>query len=96
MAHHHHGADSAILHDHHRHHAQPGQEHQKKAKAGKVKEKRVRVDVFIPNVVTVGTLARLLKVSLPRLQRKMREAGMEGEDSYDHSTYTFPSIFLKP
>ncbi|VDC06042.1 unnamed protein product [Peniophora sp. CBMAI 1063] len=82
----HHGPD-AILHDSHRRGTHPetnahGQEPKKRV--FKAKERRVKVDVFIPNVVSVGTLARLLKVPLPRLQRKMREAGMEGEDSYDH------------
>lgn len=81
----HHGPD-AKLHDQHRRVQHPDPNLEQKKRVFKAKERRVRVDVFIPNVVTVGTLARLLKVSLPRLQRKMREAGMEGEDSYDHST----------
>ena len=81
---HHHGPD-AMLHDHHRRGQHPDASQEQKKRVHKAKEKRIRVDVFIPNVVTVGTLARLLKVPLPRLQRKMREAGMDGEDSYDHS-----------
>ncbi|KAI9466239.1 hypothetical protein BJY52DRAFT_1240593 [Lactarius psammicola] len=45
---------------------------------------RTRPEVFIPSIITVGNLARILRVSLSRLQRKMREAGMEEEASYDH------------
>ncbi|KAH9079440.1 translation initiation factor IF-2 [Lactarius deliciosus] len=41
-------------------------------------------EVFIPSIVSVGNLARILRVSLSRLQRKMREAGMGEEASYDH------------
>ncbi|TFY70525.1 hypothetical protein EVG20_g2470 [Dentipellis fragilis] len=45
---------------------------------------RVKLDVFIPSTVSVGNLARLLKVKLGTLQRKMREAGMGDDASYDH------------
>ncbi|KAA1474856.1 initiation factor 2 [Dentipellis sp. KUC8613] len=45
---------------------------------------RVKLDVFIPSTVSVGNLARLLKVKLATLQRKMREAGMGEDASYDH------------
>lgn len=45
---------------------------------------KTKVDVFIPSIVSVGNLARILGVSLGRLQRKMREAGMVNEASYDH------------
>ncbi|KAI0050900.1 initiation factor 2 [Auriscalpium vulgare] len=53
-------------------------------KPSKKEFKRPKIDVFIPSVVSVGNLARLLKVSLERLQRKMREAGMGEDASYDH------------
>lgn len=76
---------------------------------GKEKDKRVKsrigkvvnVDVYIPTVVSVGHLARLLSVRLGEfflaqnsddfqivsdtLQRKMVKAGMSEEASYDHS-----------
>lgn len=43
-----------------------------------------KTEVFIPSIISVGNLARILRVSLGRLQRKMREAGMGEEASYDH------------
>ncbi|KAN0123829.1 hypothetical protein V8E52_002319 [Russula decolorans] len=45
---------------------------------------KTKVDVFIPSIVSVGNLARILGVSLGKLQWKMREAGMAEEASYDH------------
>ncbi|KAH9966697.1 initiation factor 2 [Russula dissimulans] len=44
----------------------------------------IKAEVVIPSVVSVGNLARILSVSLARLQWKMREAGMAEEASYDH------------
>ncbi|CAL1704982.1 unnamed protein product [Somion occarium] len=56
-----------------------------KAKKNKVQEvKRVNADVFIPSVVSIANLARLLNVKLDTLQRKMRRAGMEEQTSHDH------------
>ncbi|KAI0065483.1 initiation factor 2 [Artomyces pyxidatus] len=46
--------------------------------------RRPKIDVYIPSIVSVGTLARLLKVPLERLHRKMHEAGMGEDASYDH------------
>jgi translation initiation factor IF-2 len=74
---------------------------QRRAKAAMRKRPRQLVEVYIPNIVSVGQLAQLLKVklgmlaitflgngflniALDRLQRKMREAGMGEEASYDH------------
>lgn len=42
------------------------------------------IDVYIPSTVSVGTLARLLKIKLPQLQRKMRKSGLVNEAAYDH------------
>lgn len=44
----------------------------------------VPVDIYIPSFCSVGNLARLLNVKLEKLQRKMVEAGMGSESSYDH------------
>ncbi|KAI0332101.1 initiation factor 2 [Cubamyces sp. BRFM 1775] len=46
--------------------------------------KAVNVDVFIPSVITVGNLAKLLNVRLDVLRRKMIRVGMEAEASHDH------------
>ncbi|KAG2115123.1 initiation factor 2 [Suillus discolor] len=46
--------------------------------------KKVAVNVYIPTTVSVGQLARLLNVRQTLLQRKMVDAGMEAEASYDH------------
>ncbi|EIW60058.1 initiation factor 2 [Trametes versicolor FP-101664 SS1] len=46
--------------------------------------KPIHVDVFIPSVVSVGNLAKLLNVRLDVLRRKMIKIGMEAEASYDH------------
>ncbi|KAL0947419.1 hypothetical protein HGRIS_013532 [Hohenbuehelia grisea] len=56
----------------------------KKKKLGALQEKRVSRDVYIPTTVSVGMLAKLLDVKLERLQRKMQQAGMGDEASYDH------------
>ncbi|KAI0362312.1 initiation factor 2 [Trametes cingulata] len=56
-------------------------EHKKKTSA---KVKAVNLDVFIPSVVSVGNLAKLLNVKLDVLRRKMIRIGMEAEASYDH------------
>ncbi|KII88666.1 hypothetical protein PLICRDRAFT_110958 [Plicaturopsis crispa FD-325 SS-3] len=45
---------------------------------------RPRIEVYIPTVVSVGMLARLLKVRLETLQRKMAQAGMGQESHYDY------------
>lgn len=50
----------------------------------KMLQKQVRPDVYIPSVVSVGGLAQLLNVRLPRLQNKMRAVGMAEENSYDY------------
>ena len=49
---------------HHRHHQEQPSFSPKPKKNASVVEKKVKVDVFIPSTVSVGTLARLLKVSL--------------------------------
>lgn len=46
--------------------------------------KKVAVNVYIPTTVSVGQLARLLNVRQTLLQRKMVDAGMAAEASYDH------------
>ncbi|KAH9951954.1 initiation factor 2 [Amylocystis lapponica] len=46
--------------------------------------KPVNLDIFIPSVVSVGNLARLLNVRLDNLRRKMVNAGMQAEAAYDH------------
>lgn len=45
---------------------------------------RANPDINIPSMVSVGNFARLLGVSLGRLQRVMANAGMEEQSSYDH------------
>ncbi|OCH86556.1 initiation factor 2 [Obba rivulosa] len=59
-------------------------EAQKKQKKTKPKEVRMQVDIFIPSVVSVENLARLLKVRLETLQRAMHRAGMGAESSHNH------------
>ncbi|PIL24155.1 hypothetical protein GSI_13908 [Ganoderma sinense ZZ0214-1] len=55
--------------------------------------KQVNVDVFIPSVVTVGNLARLLNISLDTFRRRMIRVGMESEASHDHMlTSDFASL----
>ncbi|KAF7322589.1 Translation initiation factor IF-2 [Mycena chlorophos] len=59
----------------------------KPKKAKKVKapvEKKVDTRVFIPSMVSVGNLARLLNVRLSDLQQRMYMAGMESQSSFDH------------
>ncbi|KIJ69580.1 hypothetical protein HYDPIDRAFT_106210 [Hydnomerulius pinastri MD-312] len=46
--------------------------------------RKVKVDLYIPTTVSVGQFARLLNVRLRTLQRKMADAGMQAETSYDH------------
>ncbi|KAH0830453.1 hypothetical protein J3R83DRAFT_1850 [Lanmaoa asiatica] len=46
--------------------------------------KQVPVDLYIPSTVSVGQLAKLLNVRLRTLQRKMDQAGMYEESSYDY------------
>ncbi|KAI0687126.1 initiation factor 2 [Cytidiella melzeri] len=46
--------------------------------------KKVSPDVFIPSVVSVGNLAKLLNIRLDRLQHKMVQVGMKAESSYDY------------
>ncbi|KAF7311543.1 Translation initiation factor IF-2 [Mycena kentingensis (nom. inval.)] len=46
--------------------------------------KRVDEDVYIPSMVSVGHLARLLGVKLEELQDKMYDAGMGDQSSFDH------------
>ncbi|KAH9901628.1 hypothetical protein C8Q73DRAFT_252680 [Cubamyces lactineus] len=58
-------------------------EKEEKKKAPKLL-KAVNVDVFIPSVITVGNLAKLLNVKLDVLRRKMIRVGMEAEASHDH------------
>ncbi|KAJ7074274.1 hypothetical protein C8F01DRAFT_1099909 [Mycena amicta] len=41
-------------------------------------------DVYIPSVVSVGNLARLLNVKLDDLQDKMHRSGMGEQSSFDH------------
>ncbi|KAK0210241.1 translation initiation factor IF-2 [Desarmillaria ectypa] len=47
-------------------------------------EKRVSPDIYIPTMISVGSLSQLLEVRLTTLQRAMRRAGMEDQMSYDH------------
>ncbi|KAK0502641.1 translation initiation factor IF-2 [Armillaria luteobubalina] len=47
-------------------------------------EKRVSPDIYIPTMISVGSLSQLLDVRLTTLQRAMRRAGMEDQMSYDH------------
>nr|GAT59636.1 translation initiation factor IF-2 [Mycena chlorophos] len=59
----------------------------KPKKAKKVKapvEKKIDTRVFIPSMVSVGNLARLLNVRLSDLQQRMYMAGMESQSSFDH------------
>ncbi|KAF8498053.1 hypothetical protein F5888DRAFT_1906373, partial [Russula emetica] len=58
--------------------------HNPKPKSKQKALKGTKVDVFIPSTVSVGNLARILGVSIGRLQQKMWEAGMVEEASYDH------------
>ncbi|KAL0063317.1 translation initiation factor IF-2 [Marasmius tenuissimus] len=70
---------------------------QRKAQARKPKtfvEKKVRADVYIPSVVSVGTLAQLLDVRLERLQQRMKRSGMADEASYDHVLTSDYAILL--
>ncbi|KAF8478291.1 hypothetical protein F5888DRAFT_1814061 [Russula emetica] len=53
--------------------------HNPKPKSKQKALKGTKVDVFIPSTVSVGNLARILGVSIGRLQQKMREAGMAEE-----------------
>ncbi|CCL99325.1 uncharacterized protein FIBRA_01343 [Fibroporia radiculosa] len=46
--------------------------------------KPVNVDIFIPSVVSVGNLAKLLHIRLDTLRRTMIKVGMDAEASYDH------------
>lgn len=56
-----------------------------KPKVQKAKKSlRVNPDINIPSTVSVGNFARLLNVSLGRLQKVMANAGMEEQSSYDH------------
>lgn len=55
-----------------------------KRKNKPVNLKKVTADVFIPSLISVGNLARLLNVRLDRLQRRMTQVGMGEETSYDH------------
>ncbi|OJA13042.1 hypothetical protein AZE42_04385, partial [Rhizopogon vesiculosus] len=77
-----HARDGAIP-SHPRMH-QTNQKPGSKAKKAKAYSKKVAVDVYIPTTVSVGQLARLLNVRQTLLQRKMVEAGMAAEASYDH------------
>ncbi|KAJ7273194.1 hypothetical protein C8J57DRAFT_1063743 [Mycena rebaudengoi] len=47
-------------------------------------EKHVSRDVYIPSIVSVGNLSKLLNVRLETLQHKMYQAGMGAESNYDH------------
>ncbi|KAL0578138.1 translation initiation factor IF-2 [Marasmius crinis-equi] len=66
-----------------------------KAKAKKTSvEKKIRADVYIPSVVSVGALAQLLGVRLERLQQRMKRSGMADETSYDHVLTSDYAILL--
>ncbi|KAI0797631.1 hypothetical protein C8Q75DRAFT_708753 [Abortiporus biennis] len=58
-----------------------GKDREKKFKSTK---KKINVDVFIPSVISVNNFARLLNVTLARLQRVMERAGMSEQSSHDH------------
>lgn len=47
-------------------------------------EKHISPDIYIPTMMSVGSLSQLLDVRLTTLQRAMRRAGMEDQMSYDH------------
>lgn len=50
----------------------------------KFEEEQGPRDIYIPSTVSVGTLARLLKMKPPRLQRKISRLGLANEAPYDH------------
>ncbi|TFK29806.1 initiation factor 2 [Coprinopsis marcescibilis] len=43
-----------------------------------------RLEVYIPSVVSVSNLARILKIKLPRLQRKMEDVGITDQATHDY------------
>lgn len=53
-------------------------------KARSVEKQNVKTDLYIPTTVTVGRFARLLDVRLGTLQKKMVQAGMREDTSYNH------------
>ncbi|KAI6019739.1 translation initiation factor IF-2, partial [Pisolithus orientalis] len=53
-------------------------------KARSVEKQSVKADLYIPTTVTVGQFARLLNVRLRTLQKKMIQAGMQEDTSYNH------------
>ncbi|KIK82089.1 hypothetical protein PAXRUDRAFT_832418 [Paxillus rubicundulus Ve08.2h10] len=55
-----------------------------KKKKRALETKQAKIDLYIPTTVSVGQLAKLLNVRLRTLQRKMEEAGMQAEMSYDY------------
>ncbi|KAI9065099.1 initiation factor 2 [Trametes sanguinea] len=57
---------------------------EKEKKKAPKEVKKVNADVFIPSIITVGNLAKLLNVKLDNLRRKMIRVGMEAEASHDH------------
>lgn len=59
-------------------------EKEKKARPKSLHLKKVQADVYIPSLVSVENLARLLNVRLERLQRKMVQVGMAEQSSYDY------------
>ncbi|KAI0928636.1 hypothetical protein AcW2_004584 [Taiwanofungus camphoratus] len=78
------GNDDVAIGDHSR--ARLGnviKDKEKRKKAAKT-IKPVNLDLFIPSVVSVGNLAKLLKVRLDNLRRTMIRVGMNAEASYDH------------
>ncbi|EKM55470.1 uncharacterized protein PHACADRAFT_95981 [Phanerochaete carnosa HHB-10118-sp] len=46
--------------------------------------KTIQADVYIPGLVSIENLSRLLNVRLDRLQHKMSQVGMKEQSSYDH------------
>ncbi|KAF9262168.1 initiation factor 2 [Marasmius fiardii PR-910] len=57
-------------------------------------ERKIRPDVYIPSVVSVGNLAQLLNVRLEQLQHRMKRSGMVEEASYDHVLTSDYAILL--
>lgn len=55
-----------------------------RAKAPRIGTRSSPSQIYIPTTVSVGQLARLLNVRQTLLQRKMVDAGMAAEASYDH------------
>ncbi|EJD44065.1 initiation factor 2 [Auricularia subglabra TFB-10046 SS5] len=68
----------------------------KKPKTAKAKTVRARTDVYIPDVITVGNLAKVLNVPIRNLQNAMIQAGMEENTDYDQVlSYEYASLLAQ-